>query len=70
MLNNSESTWLLEEGTCLLLHIDKAKEGWWKSLLVGDSEIDTTKVDSTKRIEDYDSEIQGSIRRIIHQHLS
>src|SRR5690606_3635472 len=31
----------------------------------GDEEIDTTKVDSTQRIEEYDAETQAAIRKIM-----
>ena len=64
-INSSESTWQLEDGTKVLLHLEKSREAWWKCFLIGDDEIDTTKVDSTKRIQDYDPETQGAIRKIL-----
>merc|ERR1712100_368361 len=36
-----------------------------KSAVHGDSEIDCTQVDSTRRVEDYDDETQGAIRKIM-----
>ncbi|RHY77373.1 hypothetical protein DYB35_004967 [Aphanomyces astaci] len=34
----------------------------------GDAEIDTSQVDSTQRIDDYDPETQGAIRKIMVYH--
>ena len=31
----------------------------------GDEEIDTSKVESTKKIEEYDGQTQGAIRKIM-----
>ncbi|ETW06193.1 hypothetical protein H310_03766 [Aphanomyces invadans] len=33
----------------------------------GDAEIDTSQVDSTQRIDEYDPETQGAIRKIMHE---
>ena len=61
----SGSTWMLEDLRRVTFSLEKLKEGWWTSVLVGDAEIDATKVESTKRIEDYDAETQGAIRKIL-----
>ncbi|KAL3929511.1 MAG: hypothetical protein SGPRY_001932 [Prymnesium sp.] len=44
---------------------EKERETWWKSALHGEEEIDTTKVDSTRSMYDYDEETQGAIRKIM-----
>jgi hypothetical protein len=41
--------------------ISPALCAWWQ----GDPEIDTTQVDSTQKVEDYDAETQGAIRKIM-----
>ena len=41
------------------------REAWWKSAVHGAREIDTTKVDSTRDMYDYDPETQGAIRKIM-----
>lgn len=63
----TESTWMIEDDRqTVLLYLDKLKSDWWKSFLIGDPEIDTTKIESTKRVDEYDTETQGAIRKIIH----
>mmetsp|Transcript_18974 Transcript_18974/g.45501 ORF Transcript_18974/g.45501 Transcript_18974/m.45501 type:complete len:339 (+) Transcript_18974:37-1053(+) len=47
------------------IYLEKERETWWKSALHGEEEIDTTKVDSTRSMYDYDSETQGAIRKIM-----
>eukprot|EP00300_Choanocystis_sp_HF-7_P010522 c16990_g1_i2.p3 GENE.c16990_g1_i2~~c16990_g1_i2.p3 ORF type:complete len:114 (+),score=30.55 c16990_g1_i2:602-943(+) len=49
----------------LLITLEKKVESFWKTILAGDAEIDTTKVDSTKNISDYDNETQAEIRRLM-----
>ena len=58
------STWSIEGGV-LLLTLQKAKRTWWDSALVGDPKIDTSLVDSRRRIDEYDDSTQGAIRRIL-----
>ena len=45
--------------------LEKKAERWWKSVVKGGKEIDTTKVDSTKNIDEYDGETQGAIRKLM-----
>ena len=59
-----ESTWSLEGGV-LLLTLDKLKKTWWDTVLIGDEKIDTTLVDSRRRIDEYDESTQGAIRKIL-----
>ena len=35
-----------------MLTLDKMRHTWWKCVLEGDPEIDTSKVESTKRVEE------------------
>lgn len=41
------------------------RKTWWKSVFEGDPEIDTSKVESVKRIHEYDPQTQGNIRKIV-----
>ena len=59
-----ESTWSIEGGV-LLLTLQKARKTWWDSVMVGDPRIDTSLVDSRRRIDEYDDSTQGAIRRIL-----
>ncbi|ETV64865.1 hypothetical protein H257_18296 [Aphanomyces astaci] len=62
-----DTVWSLDSSKVLLLSIEKTTETWWKSVVEGDAEIDTSQVDSTQRIDDYDPETQGAIRKIMHE---
>lgn len=43
-IQSSESFWVLEQKTFVLLTLEKKRELWWDCLLQGDPTIDTTKV--------------------------
>merc|ERR1712039_905784 len=60
-----ETMWHLEENDQLVMSLEKVRETWWKCVLDGDPEIDTTKVESTRSMEEYDGETQGAIRKIM-----
>uniref|UniRef100_A0A7R9U371 CS domain-containing protein n=2 Tax=Pinguiococcus pyrenoidosus TaxID=172671 RepID=A0A7R9U371_9STRA len=63
-IQGDESVWTVDNGI-LTISLDKADRAWWSSALVGDVEIDTTQVDSRTKIDDYDDETQGVIRKIM-----
>ncbi|GMH72083.1 hypothetical protein TL16_g05825 [Triparma laevis f. inornata] len=61
-----ESLWSLDsETSTVIITLDKAKRTWWASVVVGDPSIDTSQVDSTMKIDEYDSETQAQIRKIM-----
>lgn len=64
-----DSTWsvgkLADGSPVINVYLEKSRESWWKSAIDGDAEIDTTKVDSTRCMYDYDGETQGAIRKIL-----
>ena len=65
-----ECYWSLQPGTegrapQVAVYLEKERECWWKSAVHGAEEIDTTKVDSTRQVYDYDDETQGAIRKIM-----
>ena len=64
-VKEDEVVWHLEGGRYLTLTMEKRKNTWWKSALEGDEEIDTQKVDSTCKLEDYDEGTQAAIRKIM-----
>ncbi len=53
-----ESFWSVEEDHWLRLDLEKQNEVIWKTILRGDKEIDTKKVDNAKKIEEFDVETQ------------
>jgi hypothetical protein len=64
-VKEDEVVWHLEGGRYLTVTMEKRKNIWWKSALAGDEEIDTQKVDSTCKLEDYDEGTQAAIRKIM-----
>jgi hypothetical protein len=61
-----ESIWSLESNHTLNISLEKVKPTWWASALKGGPEIDTTKVDSRRNIQEYDAATQGAIRKAVH----
>jgi hypothetical protein len=47
------------------INLDKIKRTWWESVVKGDPRIDTQQVDSTCKLDEYDAETQGAIRKIM-----
>ena len=60
-IDPSESYWTIEDGKYLNLFLDKAQELIWKSAFKGHKEIDTKKVDNSKRLEEFDNDTQVRI---------
>lgn len=60
-----ESYWNLESNRTIVIMLQKIVQTWWRSVVEGDQEIDCTKVDSTQKIDEYDEETQGAIRKIM-----
>jgi hypothetical protein len=59
-----ESLWSIDAAThTMQISLEKIKCTWWASALVGDAEIDTNQVDSTRSITEYDDATQGAIRK-------
>jgi hypothetical protein len=59
-----ESTWTLEGGV-LVIQLYKQLRTFWKTVVQGDDEIDTTLVDSRRNIGEYDETTQAQIRKIM-----
>eukprot|EP00752_Nemacystus_decipiens_P013437 g11900.t1 len=64
-VSREDSMWSLNDGTTVVISFEKTTKSWWKSVVEGDPEIDTSKVDSTTKISEYDGETQGAIRKIM-----
>ncbi|KAL8450343.1 hypothetical protein Emag_003189 [Eimeria magna] len=63
----SDSYWVLEQKAFVLLVLEKKRELWWDCLVQGDPIIDTQKVESVKKVEDFDEATQGHIRKIVYE---
>jgi hypothetical protein len=69
-INVSESLWTMTQDPDvpykqLIITLEKTKETWWGSALVGHPEIDTNMVDSTKRIGDFDASTQATLAKLL-----
>ena len=48
------SFWSIEDKKYVNITFEKAYEAIWKAVIVGDKEIDTSKVDNSKQLEEFD----------------
>ena len=62
-----DSFWNVEDNEFLNINFEKAGEAIWKSILVGDEEIDTKTVDNSKRIDEFDLETQGHLQKVMYE---
>ena len=51
-----DTYWTVDEEEFLTINFEKAYEAIWKTVIVGDDEIDPKSVDNSKRIEEFDLE--------------
>jgi hypothetical protein len=62
-----DSFWTIEDNKRLILTFAKAGEAIWKSIILGDKEIDTKNVDNSKKLEEFDEETQGHLRKVLYE---
>ena len=62
-----DSNWSIEDGQSIILFLEKAQEIIWKSAFKGGKEIDTKTVDNSKRIDEFDSETQAALNKIVYE---
>ena len=62
-----DSYWSIEDRKWLNITFEKAFEAIWKGVIVGDEEIDTKKVDNSKRVEEFDLETQGHLQKVLYE---
>ena len=62
-----DSNWTLEDGQSLVFYLEKNNEIIWKSAFKGGKEIDTKKVDNSKRIDEFDNETQAALNKIVYE---
>lgn len=51
----------------IIMNLEKLKKTWWEHVIVGHDRIDTSLVDSSQRIDEYDEATQAAIRKIVHE---
>ena len=62
-----DTFWSVEDGQYLNVNFEKAYEAIWKCVVLGDEEIDTKKVDNSKRIDEFDLETQGHLQKVLYE---
>lgn len=66
-INVEETTWTLEDNLKLVIIFEKKQELIWKTVFKGDPEIDVTKVDNSKKLEEFDNDTQGALRKVVYE---
>ena len=62
-----ESFWSIEDKKYCNITFEKGYEAIWKTVVVGDAEIDPKTVDNSKRIEEFDLETQGHLQKVLYE---
>ena len=62
-----DSNWSIEDGQSIIFFLEKATEIIWKSAFKGGKEIDTKTVDNSKRIDEFYSETQAALNKIVYE---
>lgn len=65
-INTSESMWQLEDNREILVHLVKRVGTWWSSVLVGDPEVDTTKIEPPQaKLSELSGEVRSTVEKML-----
>ncbi len=67
LIRVDDSSWTISDGRVLTLLLEKYEENIWECVLVGDEKIDTSKVDNSKKLEEFDAETQSALRKVMYE---
>ena len=62
-----DSFWSIEDRKYINITFEKAYEAIWKSIILGDQEIDPKTVDNSKKVEEFDLETQGHLQKVLYE---
>lgn len=61
-----ESTWTIDEQRELNIHLEKVTQDWWKCIIEGHPEIDTTKIQpENSKLGDLDGETRSMVEKMM-----
>lgn len=63
-----ESMWTLIRGEHVHISLDKVEDRWWTCVIIGDDEIDKSKIDTTRDISEFDEQTQTDYQRVMFDH--
>ena len=63
----NESMWNMD-GSTLQINLEKCEERMWKFVVEGEEEIDTTKLDTSKDLSEFDEDARAAFRKVVHDH--
>lgn len=67
-IRRDESTWSIEAGKQISIHLEKATERWWEALIVDEPKIDLNKIDCSKHFNDMAPEEQMKVQELMWNH--
>ena len=62
-----DSLWSIEDNEYITVNLEKMEERIWKTVILGDEEIDPKTVDQTKNMEEFDLETQGHLQKVLYE---
>jgi hypothetical protein len=62
-----DSYWTCEDKSSIILFLTKLTEVIWSAAFKGHKEIDTKKVDNSKRIDEFDNDTQAALNKIVYE---
>lgn len=66
-IKTDDSYWACEDTSSIILFLTKLTEVIWSAAFKGHQEIDTKKVDNSKKIEEFDNETQAALNKIVYE---